>query len=76
MWLVDELKKEKLSLHELNERWERSSINDTGEKIHPRTFFRHRQWIADVLQIDIEYNPHSRKYEILDSKDIPFVFKK
>ena len=58
------------SLKELNERFQRSALNEEHETIQPRTFDRDRKYIADTLQIDIEYDPHLKQYYIVNPEEI------
>lgn len=57
-----------LSLREINEHWEYSSLYD-GEII-PKTFGRYKDYISNVFAIDIEYDAHSRNYYIANADDI------
>lgn len=58
------------SLEELNERFRNYSLNYDGEKILPRTFARDKEYIALTFQIDIEYDARTRKYKLVNPKDI------
>ena len=57
-----------LSLKEINEHWEYSSLYD-GEII-PKTFGRYKDYISNVFAIDIEYDLHSKRYYIANLSDI------
>ena len=46
LWIVDTLNNYgKCTLKELNDRWINSTLNDEGEEILPRTFFRDKEFI-------------------------------
>ncbi|MBQ9469385.1 MAG: WYL domain-containing protein [Bacteroidales bacterium] len=64
IWLIDTLSSYgPMSLSEISERWQRSSLNDAHAPLAERTFHNHRQAIADVFGIDIEHD-RSRGYTI------------
>ena len=52
------------SLEEINSLWKKTEYYD-GE-ITPKSFWRYKNDIADIFQIDIEYNSSSRIYELQD----------
>ena len=59
LYIVELLSRGKsLSLKEINEHWEYSSLYD-GEII-PKTFGRYKDYISNVFAIDIEYDVHSK----------------
>lgn len=69
LYIVELLSRGKaLSLKEINEHWEYSSLYD-GEII-PKTFGRYKDYISNVFAIDIEYNKHSKNYYIANFNDI------
>ena len=69
LYIVELLSRGKsLSLKEINEHWEYSSLYD-GEII-PKTFGRYKDYISNVFAIDIEYNKHSKSYYIANDNDI------
>lgn len=69
LYIVELLSRGKsLSLKEINEHWEYSSLYD-GEII-PKTFGRYKDYISNVFAIDIEYNKHSNSYYIVNINDI------
>ena len=73
LWIIDTLLHAgKLSLKELNEKWERSSLRDTEDttRLHERTFARYKDFIASEYGIDIEYIPSTRKYYIANTDDV------
>lgn len=69
LYIVELLSRGKsLSLKEINEHWEYSSLYD-GEII-PKTFGRYKNYISNVFAIDIEYNKHTNSYYIANLNDI------
>ena len=63
LYIVELLSRGKpLSLKEINEHWEYSSLYD-GEII-PKTFGRYKEYISSVFAIDIEYDNRSKRYYI------------
>lgn len=55
LWLIDTLKQGgEMTYDEIVDRWERSSINDTGLTLSKRTFYNHTRAIASQFGIDIE----------------------
>ncbi len=70
LWIIDTLLQVgKLSLRELNNRWERSSLYD-GNLLHERTFARYKDFIADEYNIDISYSAATNKYYIENSEEV------
>lgn len=71
LWIIDSLlqMRKGLSLRQLNDRWERSSLYD-GKPLHERTFARYKEFIADEYNIDIEYDSSANKYSIENADDI------
>ena len=71
LWIIDTLlqKRNGLSLRELNDRWERSSLYD-GKTLHERTFARYKYFIAAEYNIDITYSVVTNKYSIENAADI------
>ena len=65
LWIIDTLLQMRngLSLRELNDRWERSSLYD-DKPLHERTFARYKDFIADEYNIDITYDVAANKYSI------------
>lgn len=78
LWIVNELNDYgDASLKELNARWKRSTFCYDGEEIIARTFARDKEFIADVTQVNIEYNQRTRKYtlanpEVIGEKQLRF----
>ena len=71
LWIIDTLLQMRngLSLRELNDRWERSSLYD-GKPLHERTFVRYKEFIANEYNIDIVYSVATNKYSIENADDI------
>ena len=70
LWIVDILLQAgELSLRELNDRWERSSLYD-GKSLHERTFARYKEHIAAEYNIDIGYSPAINKYFIENRDEV------
>lgn len=54
VWLVDTIYRAgHISFEEINERWLRSSLNDTGEDLPIKTFHNHKNAIQQMFDIDI-----------------------
>lgn len=54
VWLVDTIYRAgRISFEEINERWLRSSLNDTGEDLPIKTFHNHKSAIQQMFDIDI-----------------------
>lgn len=71
LWIINTLSDYgDASLKELNERLRNYSLNYEGEEISPRTFARDKDYIASTFQIDIEYDPRTRKYRLVNQEDI------
>lgn len=70
LWIIDTLLQAgELSLRELNDRWERSSLYD-GKSLHERTFARYKEHIAAEYNIDIGYSPAMNKYFIENREEV------
>jgi hypothetical protein len=55
LWLIDTLKRNgEMTFEEISDKWNRSSVNDTGMVLSKRTFYNHCQAIARHFGIDIE----------------------
>lgn len=55
LWLIDTLKRGgEMTFDEISDKWDRSSVNDTGTELSKRTFYNHCQAIARHFGIDIE----------------------
>ena len=54
IWLVDLINRRKyVSFKEINEAWMRSPLNETGDPLSERTFFNHKDAIAEMFGIEI-----------------------
>ena len=54
IWLVDLInRKSYVSFREISEAWSRSPLNETGAPLSERTFFNHKEAIADIFGIEI-----------------------
>lgn len=57
----------KLSLQELNERWQRSTLNESGEKISRFTFMRWKETVETVFDLMFMLDEHDRyRYHIVN----------
>ena len=55
VWLVDTIyRRGRITFEEINERWMRSQLNETGDEIPLRTFHNHRKAIEQMFDINIE----------------------
>lgn len=65
IWEISELNRSRhgLTLEELNERWERSSLYD-GREIIRKTWYSHRMQIASQFGVFIECNKRTNRYYI------------
>lgn len=55
IWLVDLLSRRGyIPFREISDEWEKSPLNDTGERLSERTFFNHRDAIFDIFGIEIK----------------------
>ena len=56
IWLVDTIRRAKyITLKELSEKWQRSSLNENGAPLPERTFFNHCKEISEQFGIEIKY---------------------
>ena len=54
IWLIDLINRRKyVSFKEISDAWRRSPLNETGEPLSERTFFNHKDAIAEVFGIEI-----------------------
>lgn len=72
VWLVDMIyRKGKITFEEINECWQRSSLNYDGEDFPLRTFHNHRQAIEQMFDINIECDKRGGyKYYIENADDM------
>jgi hypothetical protein len=55
IWLVDTIYRTgKITFEEINEKWVRSELNESGDELPLRTFHNHRQAIETLFDINIE----------------------
>ena len=70
VWLIDTINRAgHISLRDLSDKWERSSMNDDGEPLAERTFHNHRIAIEDTFGIEIKCD-RSLGYYISNEDDI------
>ena len=71
IWLLETLQSRgSLTLAELQALWKRSSVNDEGKELAPRTFANHVASIADIFGIDIECDRATNTYHISNPDEI------
>ncbi|MDD2300097.1 MAG: WYL domain-containing protein [Fermentimonas sp.] len=72
VWLVDLIhRKHKITYEEINEHWQRSSLNYEQEDYPLRTFHNHRKAIEQMFDINIECDKRNGyQYYIENSEDI------
>lgn len=71
IWLLETLQsRSSLTLAELQALWKRSSVNDEGKELAPRTFANHVASIADIFGIDIECDRATNTYHISNPDEI------
>ena len=71
IWLLETLQSRgPLTLKELQSLWLRSSVNDDGKELAPRTFSNHLQSIADIFGIEIECDRRDNTYHIKNEGEI------
>ena len=62
IWLVDTIRRAKyITLKELSEKWQRSSLNENGAPLPERTFFNHCKEISEQLYISSNTVEYHRK---------------
>lgn len=55
VWLVDTIYRAgRITFEEINERWQRSSLNETSEELPLKTFHNHKNAIQQMFDINIE----------------------
>ena len=71
VWLLDLLYRHgPLSLSEIQDYWSRSSINESGDPMAPRTFHNNRNSISETFGIDIDCDLSTSKYYIANADEI------
>ena len=69
VWLLDLINRSNgITLAEISNEWQRCSLNETGERLPPRTFHNHLQKIHDIFGIKII--SMGKEYRIVNSGDI------
>lgn len=64
IWILDTIRSHgRISLREINELWERSSLT-AGDKLSRRTFYNYRAAIEETFKITIECDPVTFEYYI------------
>lgn len=72
IWLVDIIhRRGKISFEEINEHWQRSSLNLDGEDLPLRTFHNHRYAIEQMFDVNIECDKRNGyRYYIENGEDM------
>lgn len=71
IWLIDTVYSAKrITISEIDKRWERSHYNDKHEPYCDRTLRRHRESIAELFGIEIACDPTTNEYYIAERGDI------
>jgi hypothetical protein len=69
VWLLDLINRSNgITQEEINNKWQRCSLNETGERLPPRTFHNHLQKIYDIFGVKIVC--FGKEYRIANSGDI------
>ena len=70
IWLIDTINRHgHITLKEISNLWEISSLNETGKELKERTFHHHREAILDTFGIEIKCD-RSLVYYLANSGDI------
>lgn len=66
LWLLNQLMQyHQLSFQQIADLWDKSGLNDNGERLNKRTVHNHRNAIEAIFNISIACNPHNgNKYYI------------
>ena len=68
VWLIDTIQRYKyIQFDDLQREWNRSVLNENGQELAQRTFFNHKDAIADMFGIDIKYDK-ARGYYIAEEE--------
>ncbi len=72
IWLVDTIySRRRITFEEICERWQRSSLNTSGDELPLRTFHNHRKAIEQMFDINIECDKRAGYlYYIENSEDM------
>lgn len=69
VWLLDLINRSNgITLEEISNKWQRCGLNETGERLPPRTFHNHLQKIFEIFGIKIV--GLGKEYRIVNSGDI------
>ncbi len=70
VWLIDTIKSaDGITMEEINRKWRRSILNESGEDIPLRTFHAHKDAIWDEFEIEIVCDRRDNKYRIAETYD-------
>ena len=70
VWLLDLInRRDGITFKDISDAWQRSPLNDTGQRLPRRTFINHLQKIKEIFDIDIECTS-GFNYRITYSGDI------
>ena len=70
VWLLDLISRnDGITQEDINNKWQRCSLNETGERLPPRTFHNHLQKIYEIFGVKIA-STGKDMYRIIDSGDI------
>jgi len=72
VWLVSTISGAgHITKEEIDRRWARSSVNESHETTYPsRTFLRHKEDIAEIFGIEIEYSRATNTYHLSHTEDM------
>ena len=69
VWLLDLINRSNgITLKQISNKWQQCNLNETGERLPPRTFHNHLQKIYDIFGIKII--SMGKEYRIVNSGDI------
>lgn len=70
VWLIDTIKSaDGITMEEINRKWRRSILNESGEDIPLRTFHAYKDAIWDEFEIEIVCDRRDNKYRIAETYD-------
>ncbi|MEG1693557.1 MAG: WYL domain-containing protein [Bacteroidales bacterium] len=70
VWLVDTIYRSgKITFEELNDKWTRSGLNDSGDNLPLKTFHNHKTAISEMFDIDIECDKRNGYTYYIDNTD-------
>lgn len=72
IWLVDTIfRRGEITFEELSERWQRSTLNTSGDELPLRTFHNHKAAIQQMFDVNIDCNKRNGyKYYIENADDV------